>query len=178
MRIVAGKLRHRNFDMTNLETTRETQDRVREGIFNSIGPYFNGGISLDLFCGSASMSLEAYSRGIEYIYINDLNKRALNCAINNCKKLGISSYKAYNLDYVDFLKQNKLQFDYIFVDPPYKDVDILKTLTLFKEYCTVKKGTLIVFEMDSNTENILVDGYTFIKERKYGKKKVLFYLYE
>ena len=57
-------------------------------------------------------------------------------------------------------------------------MDILKTLTLFKEYCTVKKGTLIVFEMDSNTENILVDGYTFIKERKYGKKKVLFYLYE
>ena len=40
MRIVAGKLRHRSIKMTNLDTTRETQDRVRESIFNMIGPYF------------------------------------------------------------------------------------------------------------------------------------------
>ena len=52
MRIVAGKLRHRSIKMTNLDTTRETQDRVRESIFNMIGPYFDGGKALDLFAGS------------------------------------------------------------------------------------------------------------------------------
>ena len=74
MRIVAGKFRHRIIDMCNLETTRETQDSVREAIFNMIGPYFDGGICLDLFAGSGRMALEAYSRGMEKIYLNDLNK--------------------------------------------------------------------------------------------------------
>ncbi|MDE5867550.1 MAG: RsmD family RNA methyltransferase, partial [Anaeroplasmataceae bacterium] len=49
MRIIAGKLRHRNIMMTGLPTTRETQDKVRGAIFNMIGPYFDGGKALDLF---------------------------------------------------------------------------------------------------------------------------------
>lgn len=32
MRIVAGRLRHRIIKETNIETTRETQDRIREAI--------------------------------------------------------------------------------------------------------------------------------------------------
>ena len=52
MRITAGKLRHRLIDMTNLDTTRETQDKVRMAIFNILGQYFDGGICLDLFAGS------------------------------------------------------------------------------------------------------------------------------
>ena len=58
MRVVGGKLRHRNINMTNLETTRETQDKVREAIFNMIGPYFDGGIALDLFAGSGLWQLK------------------------------------------------------------------------------------------------------------------------
>ena len=74
MRIVAGKLRHRIIDMTNLDTTRETQDKVRGAIYNMIGPYFDSGKALDLFAGSGAMGIEAYSRGISHITLNDLNK--------------------------------------------------------------------------------------------------------
>ena len=71
MRVVGGKLRHRTINMTNLETTRETQDKVRQAIFNMIGPYFDGGIALDLFAGSGAMGIEAYSRGIEKVVLNN-----------------------------------------------------------------------------------------------------------
>ena len=37
MRINAGKYRNHNIEMTNLETTRETSDKVRQAIFNLIG---------------------------------------------------------------------------------------------------------------------------------------------
>ena len=73
MRITAGKLRHRIIDMTNLETTRETQDKVRMAIFNILGQYFEGGVCLDLFAGSGAMAIEAYSRGMEKIYLNDIS---------------------------------------------------------------------------------------------------------
>lgn len=59
MRVVAGKYRHRIIQMTQLDTTRETQDLVRGAIFNMIGPYFEGGTALDLFSGSGAMGIEA-----------------------------------------------------------------------------------------------------------------------
>ena len=91
MRIVAGKLRHRIIEMTNLETTRETQDKVRGAIFNMIGPYFDGGICLDLFAGSGALGIEAYSRGMSQVYLNDLNKNALAICKKNCASLNISN---------------------------------------------------------------------------------------
>ena len=80
MRIIAGTLRHRIIEMTNLETTRETQDKVRGAIFNMIGPYIDSECTLDLFTGSGAMAIEAYSRGAKHIVMNDLNKNALECA--------------------------------------------------------------------------------------------------
>ena len=73
MRITSGKYRHRIIKMTGLDTTRETQDKVRMAIFNMIGQFFDGGVCLDLFTGSGAMALEALSRGMEKAYLNDLN---------------------------------------------------------------------------------------------------------
>ena len=102
MRIVAGRLRHRIIKETNIETTRETQDRIREAIFNALGPSILGK-GLDLFCGSGAMALEGYSRGLNYIAVNDYNKKALDVAISNIKSLGITSYTATNLVYLVYL---------------------------------------------------------------------------
>ena len=74
MRITAGELRHRVIEMTNLDTTRETQDKVRMAIYNLLGQYFSGGVLLDLFAGSGAMAIEGYSRGFDKIVMNDLNK--------------------------------------------------------------------------------------------------------
>lgn len=89
MRVVAGKYRHRIIKMTQLETTRETQDKVRGAIFNMIGPYFDGGSALDLFAGSGAMGIEAVSRGVEEVCFNDIEPKALAIAKENCQSLGI-----------------------------------------------------------------------------------------
>ena len=78
MRINAGIYKRHNIYMTNLETTRETSDKVRQAIFNLIGQYFDGEIVLDLFAGSGAMGLEAISRGASKAYFNDINKKAIN----------------------------------------------------------------------------------------------------
>ncbi len=175
MRIIAGSLRHRIINETNLPTTRETQDRVREAIFNSIGPYFKGGKALDLFCGSGAMAIEAYSRGIDEIVLNDLNSEALNVARNNLVSLDIKRYKLYNLDYTKFLQDQNEAFDYIFVDPPYKMNDVELLLKQISESKIKKSGTIIVFEMARETLACEITNIKIIKEKNYGKKKVVFY---
>ena len=172
MRIVAGKFRHRIIDMCNLETTRETQDSVREAIFNMIGPYFDGGICLDLFAGSGAMALEAYSRGMEKIYLNDLNNKALDVCKKNANKLGINDAYFYNLDYIDFIDKIDIKFDLIILDPPYKMNNIDEILE--KTKLILKDKGMIVFEMAKESkykEEYL--GLKLIKNKTYGIKRVL-----
>lgn len=120
MRINAGIYRNHNINMCNLETTRETSDKVRQAIFNLIGQFFDGGKALDLFTGSGAMGFEALSRGIDEIYLNDLNIKALNVARSNALKLKCENKTHfYNKDYKDCIYELKgIKFDLIFLDPP------------------------------------------------------------
>lgn len=174
MRVVAGHLRHRIIEMTNLETTRETQDKVRQAIFNMIGPYFSGGRCLDLFAGSGAMGIEAFSRGIDYIYLNDLNNEALNVCRKNCKSLGIENVNFTNLDYKAFILNCDVKFDLIILDPPYKMDDIEG---IIKEvYPLLNKDGLLVFEMAKDSRYI--EDYNdlyLIKNKEYGIKRVVVY---
>ena len=150
MRITAGKLRHRLIDMTNLDTTRETQDKVRMAIFNILGQYFDGGICLDLFAGSGAMGIEAYSRGMDKIYLNDINNKALDVCKKNCKNLGITDAIFTNLDYTLFKDKIDVKFDLIILDPPYKMDDI--SLILDNVMPLIKDSGTITFEMANETE--------------------------
>jgi 16S rRNA (guanine966-N2)-methyltransferase len=174
MRIVAGKLRHRNINMTNLESTRETMDKIRGAIFNMIGPYFSGGNCLDLFTGSGAMAIEAYSRGMDCIYLNDINKDALKVAKENCTSLKITNAKFYNLDYKDFCKTVNVKMDLIILDPPYKMNDIKEILDVIFPLCN--EDCIIVFEMAIDSPYVLeYDGLELWKNKEYGNKRVVIY---
>ncbi len=57
--------------------TRPTTDKVKEAVFNIIGPYFDGGQSLDLFAGSGGLSIEAVSRGVDHAVLIDRQYQAI-----------------------------------------------------------------------------------------------------
>lgn len=174
MRIVGGKLRHRNINMTNLETTRETQDKVRQAIYNMIGPYFDGGRCLDLFAGSGAMGIEAYSRGMSYIHLNDINNSALNTCKENCRLLKINDVEFSNLDYLQYLKNCKYKFDLIILDPPYKMNDIENILIACVSH--LNDNGLVVFEMSNDSIYPLeLKGISLIKDKIYGIKRVVIY---
>ena len=174
MRIVGGKLRHRIINMTNLETTRETQDKVRQAIYNMIGPYFDGGVCLDLFAGSGAMGIEAYSRGVDKIVLNDLNNKALDVCKENCKSLGINEVEFYNLDYKDFINKYKGTFDLIILDPPYKMDNIDEIVNLCNPL--LNDSGLLVFEMEKNSKYLeSYDNLYLIKDKTYGIKRVVIY---
>lgn len=175
MRINAGKFKNHNIEMTNLDTTRETSDKVRQAIFNLIGQFFDGEVVLDLFSGSGAMGLEALSRGASRAVFNDINKKALDCTRRNALKLRISdSCEFNNLDYADYLNNTKQKFDIIFLDPPYKMNNVDEILKLIKESKLLNKNGIISFEMEKNTKPESAY-FEIIKDRSYGIKRVVIY---
>lgn len=174
MRIVAGKYRHRQIEMTNLSTTRETQDKVRGAIFNMIGPYFDGGSALDLFAGSGAMAIEAYSRGIEKIDLNDIEPQAIAICKKNCSSLGISNANFTCLDYKKFLEATDRKWDIIFLDPPYKMNDIEGILVFVYSHLSLSGKVVFELSTESNYPQKF-KSLSLIKDKTYGIKRVLIY---
>ena len=63
LRIIGGKLRGQTIKHSGDARTRPMKDRVREAIFNLVGPAIKQRQILDLFAGTGAIALEALSRG-------------------------------------------------------------------------------------------------------------------
>lgn len=65
LRIIGGQFRGRKLDYSGDLRTRPMKDRLREAVFNLIGPDIRGKHALDLFAGTGALGLEALSRGAQ-----------------------------------------------------------------------------------------------------------------
>ncbi len=77
MRVVAGEYGGRRLKAVPGMKTRPTTDKVKEAMFNIIGPYLEGGQVLDLFAGSGGLSIEAVSRGADHATLVDRQYQAI-----------------------------------------------------------------------------------------------------
>lgn len=63
LRIIGGSLRGRTVRYSGDPALRPMKDRVREAVFNLLGPSVAGKHAVDLFAGTGALGLEAISRG-------------------------------------------------------------------------------------------------------------------
>jgi 16S rRNA (guanine966-N2)-methyltransferase len=63
LRIIGGSLRGRKLGYSGDFRTRPMKDRVREAVFNLLGPQVAGSQAIDLFAGTGALGIEAISRG-------------------------------------------------------------------------------------------------------------------
>jgi len=63
LRIIGGVLARRKLHYAGDPRTRPMKDRVREAVFNLVGPAVKGTHAIDLFAGTGALGLEAVSRG-------------------------------------------------------------------------------------------------------------------
>ena len=171
IRVVGGKYKRRQLDQPPSSITRPTKDVAKEGLFSSLGDISKCSF-LDLFSGSGAIGIEAYSRGANPVYLNEMNKEALNVIKSNLNKLDISDdVKVINKDYKDALKHfesNKFTFDIIFLDPPYKLLIDEEFINSILSYNILNKDGMIIAETDYNLENKLLEKYN-VKILKYGR---------
>ncbi|ENH98347.1 methyltransferase [Gracilibacillus halophilus YIM-C55.5] len=123
MRIIAGDKKGHTLQTITGKQTRPTTDKVREALFQMIGPFFDGGKCLDLFAGSGSLSFEAISRGMNHAIMIDQYPKAVSILHRNAKQLNMEDHvEIYRNDARRALKavsKRNLCFDIIFLDPPY-----------------------------------------------------------
>lgn len=89
VRIIGGTLRGRLLEYSGDERTRPMKDRVRESVFNLIGPAVVGKHALDLFAGTGALGLEALSRGASFATFIERHYPTSQVIKNNARKLGI-----------------------------------------------------------------------------------------
>ena len=176
MKVISGLYKGRNIEGFFIDGTRPTMDRVKESLFSTIQNYINDSIVLDLFAGSGNLGIEALSEGAKYAYLVDYNKKAISVIKKNIETIGIENIKVLNMDYkqsLSYFNQNKIKFNLIFLDPPYKTDYIGKSLLLIDKYNLIEKDGIIVCESDNLDKIIYSDNYTKIKEKKYGDKYIV-----
>ncbi len=63
LRVIGGRFRGRKLKYSGDPRTRPMKQRVREAVFNLVGPTVVGKHAIDLFAGTGGLGLEALSRG-------------------------------------------------------------------------------------------------------------------
>ena len=63
LRIIGGKYGGRQIQYSGEQRTRPMKNRVREAMFNLVGPWVKGTYTIDLFAGTGAVGLESVSRG-------------------------------------------------------------------------------------------------------------------
>ncbi len=124
MRIVAGLCRGRKLTPIQGRDIRPTSDRVREALFNILGPQVHHARVLDLFAGTGALGLEALSRGAGHVVFVDNAKTSCNIIRTNIDlcRMGTKA-DLIQADLVSGPLPEPLasgRFDLIFMDPPYK----------------------------------------------------------
>ncbi len=124
MRIVAGRYGGRRLSAPPGDATRPTGDRVREALFQRLGPLDDRRV-LDLFAGSGALALEALSRGAAHATLVDSAPAAIKAIRANVAALGVGdeAVAVRRQDARAFLRSARAggpQYDLVLLDPPYR----------------------------------------------------------
>src|SRR5688572_29418231 len=122
MRIIAGTHRGRRIAAPKGAHTRPTGDRVREALFNLVGPVDDAAV-LDLFAGSGALGLEALSRGARRCVFAEADGAACRAIRGNLETLGLTGAQVLQRDALAVLREEvaaSRRYHLVLLDPPYE----------------------------------------------------------
>ena len=168
MRIITGKYKGRHFEIPRSFKARPTTDFAKENIFNVLTGYidFDGATALDLFSGTGSISLELISRGCSQVISVEADRDHHRFICDCIKKLSDPPVTALRGDAFRFIKSCKMQFDFIFADPPYALKELPTIPSLIFEKDLLKEDGIFVFEHGKDQD--FSSHPNFVEHRSYG----------
>jgi 16S rRNA (guanine966-N2)-methyltransferase len=171
VRIIAGSRKGHTIHAPRGQETRPTSDRVRENVFNILGP-IEGASVLDLYAGSGAMGLEALSRGAVRAVFVEADRDAVRAIERNLDKLRLKA-TVLERDALAALATERTKYDLVFVDPPYDMYpDLEPKLARYLPAVLADDG-VVVLETGARTEPELpLEERT---SRTYGQTRVTVY---
>lgn len=182
IRIIGGSARGIVLHAPQGLSTRPTLGRIRESIFNVLA---NVGLVdtkvLDIFSGTGAMGLEALSRGAREAVLIDqttgklIRENARRCRVEDrAAVIGKDVFRALR-------SLEGQEFDYIFMDPPYKKGFINKVVGLVMDLGLPADRCLIVVEhilSEPPDLSLWGDVLSVWKEKRVGDTAVTYLLYQ
>ena len=196
MRIISGKYKGRVFNSKLPTGIRPTQDAMRETIFNILNNYidFENKFVADICAGAGMLGIEALSRGVNFVYFVDKNRKAIEYIQNNLNNINAEKefYKILNLDAIQFVnhfvsndfllhntksKTDKTNFlDLIFLDPPYNTNIVNDILHYVSEHKILNSDGIIIVETALHYKILTPENFKILTERQFGASKISFVL--
>ncbi len=175
-RIIAGQWRSRKLNFHAAQDLRPTTDRIRETVFNWLMPVISGASCLDLFAGSGALGLEAASRGAGQVEMVEKNHKVLESLKQNITLLGAAQVHAVGDDAMHYLANNDIQFDIVFLDPPYRLQQLEKYAATLEERSRLKAGAYIYVEYPK--QQTFTAPASWAKEKTSMAGNVIYELYQ
>jgi 16S rRNA (guanine(966)-N(2))-methyltransferase RsmD len=151
MRVIAGKFRSRTLRSLKGQALRPTADRLRETLFNILGPTLAGSVFIDLYAGTGAVGIEALSRGARHAIFVEQHKPAAVLIRRNLDSLGIGGdaeiLGADALRGFERLEARNVRAQFIFLDPPYMAVnEYERSLDFLGESSLLAPGGRVIAE--------------------------------
>jgi len=150
LRIISGQWRGRKLRFPAEQHLRPTTDRIRETLFNWLSPIIHGCSCLDLYAGSGALGFEALSRGAANSHFVETNRSACKALEANRDQLQTKHGVIHHQSATNFLTNNQLDFDIIFIDPPFAYQDLGDVIELIANQQAIKPGGMVYIEQPSD----------------------------
>ena len=151
MRVIAGSLRSRPLIAPAGTATRPTSDRLRETLFNILGPRVTGSRFADLYSGTGAVGIEAISRGAAHVWFAENGPPALKALRANLTKLKING--DFTLEdrgtaaLFRSLAKKPPALNLVYIDPPYEaEAEYTATLNALARGDLLAPGALVLAE--------------------------------
>lgn len=150
LRIIGGQWRGRRINVIASEGLRPTPDRIRETVFNWLQMWIPGASCLDLFAGSGALCLEALSRGATRAVMVEKSHEAATMIRQNIELLEATNAVVVNEDSQRYLLSKADAFDIVFVDPPFKNHELIgASFAALNQQGWIKPGGWVYIESSS-----------------------------
>ena len=172
LRIIGGDWRSRKLAFIDAPGLRPTPDRIRETLFNWLQGRVHGAYCIDMFAGSGALGFEALSRGAKELVFVEKNAACVHQLKENLTLLKADS-TVLQCDALAFLSKipaPKKPFDLVFLDPPYRQDLVPKSLHYLQNEGLLNENSLIYLEHESEENYKWEDfGLNVLKEAKAGQ---------
>lgn len=180
IRIVAGELRRRKIRVFAGTHVRPTSDRVREALFDILGPEVEGRRVLDAFAGTGALGLEALSRGAEFVTFVESDTAVAALLRENIDRLGVQARSGVVVLRAEVVLRGALPaspFDLVLADPPYSDPVRERFLAALAKSSHLAVGARVVLEADARADEPIrrVEALTLERSARYGRSRLDFY---
>lgn len=124
VRVIAGTYKGRRLKAPSWDGLRPTSDKLRETLFNILGPRTAGARVLDGYAGTGAIGIEAASRGAAHVTFVERDRRAQALIEENLAHCGVPAdgYVIIRASVSRALGDlHAAPFDIMIFDPPYDD---------------------------------------------------------